>query len=185
MYEIDLALEALAFVVTCRAHRETLHATVHDWLWSADERAYVVAREVMFHVPPLLREQAVNVIRHLRKAQGLPQQVAVNGWQVQVCPKVNHLLVEPNVLVEKEGERIFVEVKVLRNSRKRREGADNSWVRKWINQYHLQSKEAVCTPTPKRMRGILRYLKPCFPGEATELSSLAKQPESDLWLERW
>lgn len=83
--ENDLALETLAFVLTSRAHRETLHATVHGWLWSADERAHVVAREVVFHVPPLLREQAVNVIKQLRKSQpGLPERVAVNGWQVDV-----------------------------------------------------------------------------------------------------
>jgi hypothetical protein len=83
--ENDLALETLAFVLTGRAHREALHATVHGWLWSANERAHVVAREVAFHVPPLLREQAVNVIKQLRKSQpGLPEWVAVNGWQVHV-----------------------------------------------------------------------------------------------------
>jgi hypothetical protein len=107
------------------------------------------------------------------------------GWQVEVCPQVDNPLVEPDVLVEKDGERIYVEVETLRNPRKRRDGADNTWVRKWNNQYAFQRQVAVCTLTPKRMQGILRYLKAYFPGVATELTTLAKHPESDLWLERW
>ena len=107
------------------------------------------------------------------------------GWQVQVCPKVDNPLVEPDVLVEKDGERVYVEVEVLRNPRKRRDGADNTWVRKWYNQYHFQGRVAVCTLTPKRMQGIVRYLKPRWRGMATELTTLAKNPYSDLWLERW
>ncbi len=107
------------------------------------------------------------------------------GWKVQVCPKVDSPLVEPDVLVEKDGERVYVEVEVLRHPRKRRDGADNTWVRKWYNQYHFQGRVAVCTLTPKRMQGIVRYLKPRWRGMATELTTLAKNPYSDLWLERW
>jgi predicted transcriptional regulator len=107
------------------------------------------------------------------------------AWKVQVCPKVDSPLVEPDVLVEKDGERVYVEVEVLRNPRKRRDGADNTWVRKWYNQYHFQGRVAVCTLTPKRMQGIVRYLKPRWRGMATELTTLAKNPYSDLWLERW
>ena len=107
------------------------------------------------------------------------------GWKVQVCPKVDKPLVEPDVLVEKDGERVYVEVEVLRHPRKRRDGADNTWVRKWYNQYHFQGRVAVCTLTPKRMQGIVRYLKPRWRGMATELTTLAKNPYSDLWLERW
>ncbi len=107
------------------------------------------------------------------------------GWRVEVCPPLDHPLFQPDVLVEKDGERIYVEVEVLRNPRKRKDGADNTWVRKWLNQYRFQRRVAVCTLTPKRMRGILAYLKPRLPGMATELTTLAKHPESDLWLERW
>jgi hypothetical protein len=35
------------------------------------------------------------------------------------------------------------------------------------------------------MQGIVRYLKPRWRGMATELTTLAKNPYSDLWLERW
>ncbi|GIV64811.1 MAG: hypothetical protein KatS3mg046_071 [Bellilinea sp.] len=107
------------------------------------------------------------------------------GWQVQVCPPVDNPLVEPDVLVEKDGEWVYVEVEVLRHPRKRRDGADNTWIRKWYNQYNFQRRVAVCTLTPKRMQGIVRYLKPRWRGMATELTTLAKNPYSDLWLERW
>ncbi|MGB9800425.1 MAG: hypothetical protein ACPLUL_10060 [Thermanaerothrix sp.] len=106
------------------------------------------------------------------------------GWRAEVCPQVDNPLVEPDVLVEKDGERIYVEVETLRNPRKRRRG-DNTWVRKWINQYNFQKQVAVCTLTPKRLQGILRYLKLHYPGVGTELTTLARHPESDLWLERW
>lgn len=83
--ENELALETLGFLLAGRAHREAgLQATVHGWLWSGGERAHVVAREVVFHVPPQLREQAVNAIKQLRKAGGLPETLAVNGWRVDV-----------------------------------------------------------------------------------------------------
>jgi hypothetical protein len=109
------------------------------------------------------------------------------GWQVEVCPQVDHPLVEPDVLVEKDGERVYVEVEVLRHPKRRKEGAgaDNTWVRKWRNQWQFQKRVAVCTLTPKRMQGIVRYLKPRYPGMATELTTLARHPESDLWLARW
>jgi len=107
------------------------------------------------------------------------------GWRVEVCPEVDHLLVEPDVLVEKDGERVYVEVEVLRHPRKRRDGPDNTWVRKWRNQWQFQRRVAVCTLTPRRMQGIVRYLKPRYPGMATDLATLARQPESDLWVDRW
>ncbi|WP_162787603.1 hypothetical protein [Anaerolinea thermolimosa] len=44
---------------------------------------------------------------------------------------------------------------------------------------------AVCTLTPKRRAGIIAYLRPRFPGMATDLATLARHPESDLWVERW
>lgn len=86
MCENELALETLGFIMVTRAHREALQATVHGWLWSGGERAHVVAHEVAFHVSPLVREQAVNVIKQLRKAGGLPETktIAVNGWRLDV-----------------------------------------------------------------------------------------------------
>ncbi|MEW6505104.1 MAG: hypothetical protein AB1457_14175 [Chloroflexota bacterium] len=45
---------------------------------------------------------------------------------------MSHPPVKPDVLVEKDGERIDVKEEVLHNPRKRRDGADNTWVRKWI-----------------------------------------------------
>lgn len=82
--ESELALETLGFIMVTRAHREVLQATVHGWLWSGGERAHVVAHEVTFHVSPLVREQAVNAIKQLRKVGSLPKTIAVNGRHLDV-----------------------------------------------------------------------------------------------------
>jgi 2-succinyl-5-enolpyruvyl-6-hydroxy-3-cyclohexene-1-carboxylate synthase len=82
--ESDLALETLAFEIVSRLNNEPVKALVDGWLWSADERAHVVAREIAFYVPPLLREQAVIVLRQLRKHKYLPEEVMLNGSQVNV-----------------------------------------------------------------------------------------------------
>ncbi|GAP05196.1 hypothetical protein ATHL_00026 [Anaerolinea thermolimosa] len=107
------------------------------------------------------------------------------GWKVTLCPEVDNPLVEPDMLVEKDREHWYVEVEVLRNPRKRKDGADNTWVRKWRNQWEFQKRVAVCTLTPKRWAGIVAYLRPRLPGMATDLATLARHPESDLWVERW
>lgn len=107
------------------------------------------------------------------------------GWRVELCPPVDHPLFEPDVLVEKDGERWYVEVETLRHPRRRKDGADNTWVRKWRNQWEFQRRVAVCTLTPKRRAGIVAYLRTRLPGMATDLATLAKHPESDLWVERW
>lgn len=107
------------------------------------------------------------------------------GWRVEVCPRVDHPLVVPDVLVERDGERVFVEVEMLRNPRRLRRGSDNTWVRKWANQYRFQGFVAVCTTTPHKRAGITAYLKRHYPGMATDLMSLARDGSSDLWLERW
>jgi hypothetical protein len=155
------------------------------------DKGLALARGLGFEVRPsewdiLVREH--NAEEHQRHAFAVllfAFQARRRGWRVEVCPEVDHLLVEPDVLVEKDGERVYVEVEVLRNPRKRRDGADNTWVRKWRNQWQFQRRVAVCTLTPRRMQGIVRYLKPRYPGMATDLATLARQPESDLWVERW
>lgn len=107
------------------------------------------------------------------------------GWKVQICPETASSLYLPDVLVEKDGERVYVEVEVLRHPRKRKDGADNTWVRKWINQHDFQKQVAVCTLTPKRREGIRAYLKPRWRGMATDILTLATNPNGDLWAERW
>lgn len=82
--ESDLALEALAFVITTRAHKSLLTATIYGWLWSADTHSRVIAQEIHFHVSPVERDQAVGALKHLRASRGLPEMVPVNGWQVRV-----------------------------------------------------------------------------------------------------
>ncbi len=106
------------------------------------------------------------------------------GWEVTVCPPVAHPRFAPDVLVEKEAEQVYVEVEVYAHKNRRNEYS-NVWVRKWITQNQAQGRVAVCTMNPVRLKNILEYLRPRFSGVGTELATLAKRPESDLWLERW
>lgn len=49
-------------------------------------------------------------------------------WRVEICPPVDNPLVEPDVLVEKDGKRVYVEVEVftkLRASQTRLAGNGN------------------------------------------------------------
>lgn len=107
------------------------------------------------------------------------------GWQVEICPEVDSKVFVPDVLITKDSERVYVEVEVLRHPKRRRDGADNTWVRKWRNQWLFQRRVAVATLTPARRVGIVAYLRPRHPGMATDLATLAKNPDCDLWVERW
>ena len=107
------------------------------------------------------------------------------GWQVEICPEVDSKVFVPDVLITKDSERVYVEVEVLRHPKRRRDGADNTWVRKWRNQWLFQRRVAVATLTPARRAGIVAYLRPRHPGMATDLATLAKNPDCDLWVERW
>ncbi len=86
----DLALEVLAFGVTAWSRKELLTATVHGWLWSSSERAFVVGKDVAFHAHPDVRQQAVGVLKQLRQLalRQLPERLVVNGRAVDL----NHVL---------------------------------------------------------------------------------------------
>lgn len=112
-------------------------------------------------------------------------QARKRGWGVEVLPEPPKPYLKPDVLVTKDGQRVFVEVEVLRHPRKQRGGADNTWLRKWINQHRVQGYVAVCTLTPARMAGIVTALKPHFPGLATDLMTLLKHPDCELWVAKW
>lgn len=79
-----LAMETLAFVLTARANRQPLYATVVGWLYSGSSRCHVVASQLNFHVTEAQRSQAVGVLKQLLPAPPLPCTVSVNGWQVDI-----------------------------------------------------------------------------------------------------
>ncbi|MDT8899447.1 hypothetical protein QYE77_14375 [Thermanaerothrix sp. 4228-RoL] len=107
------------------------------------------------------------------------------GWQADVLPRFSRAYAKPDVRVEQKGERVYVEVEVLRNPRRHSDGY-NPWLVKWNNQMDYQGYVAVCTLTPIRRAGIVSVLQEYgFSGLATDLMTLLKQPDSDLWLERW
>jgi len=61
------------------------------------------------------------------------------GCTTQVCPEVEPPA-DPDVLIEKEGERIYVEMEAASGSAERR-------MKKWRNQRQLQGFTAICSPT--------------------------------------
>ena len=68
------------------------------------------------------------------------------GWTTQVCPAADPPA-DPDVLLEKAGQRIYVEVEAGSGSVERR-------MKKWRNQRHLQGFTALCAPT-EHLRRIL------------------------------
>ncbi len=100
------------------------------------------------------------------------------GWRAEVLPPVpGDTAAAPDVLVEKDGERIYVEVEL---------GADKH--RKWQNLADLQGFVALCAPTAKHRMALsaeCRLAK--LPGRATDLETLIRDREGqgDLWVEAW
>jgi len=110
----------------------------------------------------------------------------LRGWDAVVLPEVDGSA-EPDVLVEKDGERWFVEV----------ERGDGSW-RKWKNLAALNGgKVALCAANEEGRERLVRDCKAeRLSGVATDLRNLSFLGEElrkmaditfqdPLWLERW
>jgi len=69
------------------------------------------------------------------------------GWATQVCPEVEPPA-DPDVLIEKDGQRIYVEVEAASGSVERR-------MKKWRNQRQLQGFTAICAPTENVRRTLV------------------------------
>jgi DNA-binding PadR family transcriptional regulator len=69
------------------------------------------------------------------------------GWTTQVCPEVKPPA-DPDVLLEKDGQRIYVEVEAASGSAERR-------MKKWRNQRQLQGFTAICAPTENVRRTLV------------------------------
>lgn len=108
------------------------------------------------------------------------------GWKAEVLPRFSRAYAKPDVLVTKDRQRVYVEVEVLRHPRRRKANGENPWLGKWVNQQDYQGRVAVCTLTPTRRDGIVRVLQDYgFTGLATDLMTLLKNPDGDLWVVQW
>ena len=103
-------------------------------------------------------------------------QARMRGYQTQVCPPVDGVAA-PDVLLEKQGERTFVEVEAESGDPERR-------MRKWRNQVELQGYVALCALTPESCRRQVAEAQAAGGhGKATDLDTLFKQP--GLWVLEW
>ena len=102
------------------------------------------------------------------------------GWRTEVCPEVEPPA-DPDVLIEKDDERIYVEVEAGSGTVERR-------MRKWRNQRNLQGFVAICAPNEKTRRELVQEARGNTKrGMATDLIWLRGKPREDnaLWAETW
>ena len=98
------------------------------------------------------------------------------GYATQVCPHVEGHA-EPDILLTKENERIYVEVEAESGSVERR-------MKKWRNQAALQGYVALAAPTPELRQRLAREAHAASKkGLATDMTSLRSSDE--LWVQRW
>lgn len=97
------------------------------------------------------------------------------GWQAYVVPEVKSRVFRPDVLVERDGERYYVEVE-------RRLGLRQ----KWLNQMRYQKCIAFCTTSKLRRREMVIECEHFgFYGWATDLETLDRQLQTYGWGPLW
>ena len=103
------------------------------------------------------------------------------GWTTQVCPEVEPPA-DPDVLIEKDGEQIYVEVEAGSGSSERR-------MKKWRNQRNLQGFVAICAPTASIRKRLVREARAnSKKGMATDfmwLRDRKKELDKGLWAYTW
>ena len=99
------------------------------------------------------------------------------GWKVEVLPPVEGKS-EPDVLVEKDGQKIYVEVEF---------GSDKP--AKWRNLADLQGFVAICAATEdKRSKLVAECKLDRLKGRATDIETLIQESGGvvgNLWHEKW
>ena len=105
-------------------------------------------------------------------------QARKRGWDVAVCPPVNGPA-KPDVLIEKGGESIYVEVEGESGTPERR-------MRKWRNMVDLQGFVALVAPDEGTRRRLAQEAKAASRrGMATDIKYLLDHLEAPLWADTW
>jgi len=100
----------------------------------------------------------------------------LRGWQIEVCPAVEGPA-EPDVLIRKGGERIYVEVEGESGTEARR-------TKKWRNMARLQGFVALCAPDEATRTRLEREAKSASKhGKATDIKWLLDN--EGIWAETW
>lgn len=105
-------------------------------------------------------------------------QARKRGWTVEVCPTVDGPA-EPDILIQKGGESIYVEVEGESGTGERR-------MRKWRNMVALQGFVALAAPDEGTLRRLLQEAKAASKrGMATDIQTLLNDDADELWVETW
>jgi hypothetical protein len=115
---------------------------------------------------------------HTAAVQAFAYHARRRSWRAEVLPSVEGTKSQPDALVEKDDERIYVEVEL---------GEDKP--AKWRNLAELQGFVAVCAATAdKRVRLVADCKLDGLKGMATDIETLIQESGGivgRLWDERW
>lgn len=107
------------------------------------------------------------------------------GWQTTVCPALPADVSspsQPDVLVEREDERLYVEVEAGSGEVERR-------MAKWRNLAQWQGRVALAAPSPALRRTLVAEAQAAgTQGVATDMTTLRPawdEKQSGIWLEEW
>lgn len=107
------------------------------------------------------------------------------GWATTVCPELPADLTSParpDVLLEREGERLYVEVEAGSGETERR-------MSKWRNLARLQGRVALVAPSSAVRRTLAAEAQAAgTKGVATDMTTLRPawdEKQDDIWLEQW
>ena len=98
------------------------------------------------------------------------------GYTVTLMPEVEGSA-EPDVFIEKDEERLYVEVEAGSGEPERR-------MRKWQLIHELQGHIAICAPSESIRRTLVDEARKVGPGCATDFAFLRGNPQS-MWAETW
>lgn len=127
----------------------------------------------------LARHSADSQPRHTGAVLTFVHHARLRGWKTQALPPLDSPVFFPDVLVEKDGRQMYVEVEL--GSRK---------LPKWRNMQAAQGFVALCAKTPDSRRSLIQECRRVnAAGLATDLASLFQSArEKDfgpLWIEEF
>ncbi len=100
------------------------------------------------------------------------------GWNAEVLPEVDGTNAIPDISVEKDDKKVYVEVEL---------GADKT--AKWRNLAKLQGFVALCASTADKRNGLVNECKlDRIKGRATDIETLIQESggvKGNLWPETW
>jgi hypothetical protein len=105
----------------------------------------------------------------------------LRGWDVKLVPEMEGTDARPDMLVQHDDLKYYVEFEFGHNKEKKQ---------KWSNQAELQGQVVFCTATPDQRKNLARHIsEEGYRGIGTDLGSLiAAQVKGDpgpLFLQSW